>query len=78
LTSAIKEYERIQHGKSTACREESPQKVDAAGMRMMKNALWISDHAVDLQLHLCVKAHCRYAGHRAYEATLGVIKEYVA
>jgi Integrase zinc binding domain len=23
-------------------------------------------------------AHCRFAGHRAYEATLGAIKEYVA
>jgi Integrase zinc binding domain/Integrase core domain len=27
---------------------------------------------------LCVEAHCRSAGHRAYEATLGAIKEYVA
>jgi hypothetical protein len=25
-----------------------------------------------------VEAHCRSAGHRAYEATLGAIKEYVA
>jgi hypothetical protein len=25
-----------------------------------------------------VKAHCRSAGHRAYEATLGAIKEYIA
>jgi Integrase core domain/Integrase zinc binding domain len=27
---------------------------------------------------LCVEAQCRSAGHRAYEATLGAIKEYVA
>jgi Integrase zinc binding domain len=30
-----------------------------------------------LQLRLCVEAHCRSAGHIAYEATLGAIKEYV-
>jgi hypothetical protein len=45
---------------------------------MMNNAQWISERAVELQLRLCVKAHCRSAGHRAYEATLGAIKEYVA
>jgi Integrase zinc binding domain len=33
---------------------------------------------VELQLRLCVEAHCRSAGRRAYEATLGAIKEYVA
>jgi Integrase zinc binding domain len=27
---------------------------------------------------LCVEAHCHSVGHRAYEATLGAIKEYVA
>jgi Integrase core domain/Integrase zinc binding domain len=47
-------------------------------MRMMNNALWIPECAVELQLHLCVEAHCRSAGHRAYEATLCAIKEYVA
>jgi hypothetical protein len=47
-------------------------------MRMMNNALLVPECAVDLQLHLCVEAHCRSAGHRAYEATLGAIKEYVA
>jgi hypothetical protein len=36
------------------------------------------ERAVELQLRLCVNAHCRSAGHRAYEATLGSIKEYVA
>jgi hypothetical protein len=45
---------------------------------MMNNALWIPERAVELQLRLCVEAHCRSAGHRAYEATLGAIKEYVA
>jgi Integrase zinc binding domain len=45
---------------------------------MMNNALWIPERAVELQLRLCVEAHCRSAGHKAYEATLGAIKEYVA
>jgi hypothetical protein len=45
---------------------------------MMNNALWIPERAVELKLRLCVEAHCRSAGHRAYEATLGAIKEYVA
>jgi Integrase zinc binding domain len=44
----------------------------------MNNALWIPERAVELQLRLCVEAHCRSAGHRVYEATLGAIKEYVA
>jgi Integrase zinc binding domain len=61
-----------------ARQEVPPQQVDAGGMRMMNNALWIPERAVELQLRLCVKAHCHYAGHRAYEATLGAIKEYVA
>jgi hypothetical protein len=30
------------------------------------------------QLLLCLEAHCRSAGHRAYEAKLGAIKKYVA
>jgi hypothetical protein len=47
-------------------------------MRMTNNALWIPERAVELQIRLCVEAHCRSAGHRAYEATLGAIKEYVA
>jgi hypothetical protein len=45
---------------------------------MMNNALWIPERAVKLQLRLCVEAHCRSAGHRAHDATLGAIKEYVA
>jgi hypothetical protein len=61
-----------------ARREVPPQKVNAGGMRMMNNALWVLERAVKLQLRLCVEAHCRSAGHRAYEATLGAIKEYVA
>jgi Integrase zinc binding domain len=44
----------------------------------MNNALWIPERAFELQLRLCVEAHCRSAGYRAYEATLGAIKEYVA
>jgi transposase InsO family protein len=45
---------------------------------MMNNAIWIPERAVELQLRLCVETHYRSAGHRAYEATLGAIKEYVA
>jgi Integrase zinc binding domain len=76
--SAVNEYERCQQGNAMARQEVSPQQVDAGGMRMMNNALWIPERAVELQLRLCVQAHCRCAGHRAYEATLGAIKEYVA
>jgi hypothetical protein len=76
--SAVNEYERCQQSNATACQEEPPQKVDAGGMRMMNNALWIPERAVELQIRLCVEAHCRSAGHRAYEAALGAIKEYVA
>jgi hypothetical protein len=45
---------------------------------MMNNALWIPERAVELQLRLCVEAHCRSAGHRAFKATLGAITEYAA
>jgi Integrase zinc binding domain len=62
----------------TARQKVSPQLVDAGCMRMMNNALWIPERAIELQLRLCVEAHCRSAGHRAYEATLDAIKEYVA
>jgi Integrase zinc binding domain len=76
--SAVNAYERCQQRNTTALQEVPPQQVDAGGMRMMNNALWIHECAVELQLRLCVEAHCRSAGHIAYEATLGVIKEYVA
>jgi Integrase zinc binding domain len=76
--SAVDDYERCQQGNAMARQEVPPQQVDAGGMRMMNNALWIPEPAVELQLRLCVEAHCRSAGHRAYEATLGAIKEYVA
>jgi hypothetical protein len=76
--SALNEYERFQQGNATAWQEASPQQVDAGGMKMMNNALWIPERAVELQLRLCVEAHCRSAGHRAYEATLGAIKKFVA
>jgi Integrase zinc binding domain len=61
-----------------SARSTAAAKVDAGGMRMMNNALWIPERAVELQLRLCVESHCRSAGNRAYEATLGAIKEYVA
>jgi hypothetical protein len=76
--SAVDEYERCQQGRAMARQEVPPQQVDAGGKRVMNNALWIPERAVELQLRLCVEAHCRSAGYRAYEATLGAIKEYVA
>jgi Integrase zinc binding domain len=78
LQSAVDEYERCQQDNAMARQEVPPQQVDAGGMRMMNNELWTPERAVELQLSLCVEAHCRSAGHRAYEATLGAIKEYVA
>jgi hypothetical protein len=76
--SAVDEFERCRKSNATARQEVPPQQVDAGGMRMMNNAQWIPERAVDLQLRLCVEAHCRSAGHRAYEATLGAVKEYMA
>jgi Integrase core domain/Integrase zinc binding domain len=76
--SAVDEYERCQKSNATARQEVPPQQVDAGGMRMMSSALWIPESAVELQLRLCVEENRRSAGHRAYEATLGAIKEYVA
>jgi hypothetical protein len=76
--SAVDEYERCQQGNAMDRQDVSPQQVYAGGMRMVNNALWIPEHAVELQLRLCVKAHCRYAGRRAYEATLDSIKECVS
>jgi hypothetical protein len=68
--SSVNEYERCQQSKATAGKEEPPQQVDVGGIRMMNNALWIPERAVELRLHLCVEAHCLSAGHRAYGATL--------
>jgi hypothetical protein len=76
--SAVNENERRQQRNATAGQEVPLQQVYAGGMRMMINALCIPDRAVELQLRLCVEVHCRSAGHRACEATLGAIKEYVA
>jgi Integrase zinc binding domain len=76
--SAVDEYERCKQGNAMARQEVPPQQVDAGGMTMMNNALWIPERAVELQLSSCVEAQCRSVGHRAYEATLGAIKEYVA
>jgi Integrase zinc binding domain len=75
--SAVNEYERCQQSNATARQEVPPQQVDTGGMRIINNALWIPERAVELELCLCVEAQCRSAGHRAYEATLGAIKEYV-
>jgi hypothetical protein len=55
--SAVNEYERCEQSKATALKEASPQQVDAGGMRMMNNALWIPERAVELRLRLCVEAH---------------------
>jgi hypothetical protein len=76
--SAVDECELCLQSSAMARQEVPPQQVDAGGMRMMNNALWIPERAVELQLRLCEEAHCRFAGHRAYETTLGAIKEYVA
>jgi Integrase zinc binding domain len=76
--SSINKYERRQQSNATACQEVPPQQVGVGGMRMLNDAPWIPECAVELQIRLCVEAHCRSAGHRAYEAMLGAIKEYVA
>jgi hypothetical protein len=75
--SAVTEYERCQQSTATARQEVPLQKVSAGGMRMMNNALWIPERAVKLQQRLGVEAHRHSAGHRAFEATLNAIKEYV-
>jgi RNase H-like domain found in reverse transcriptase len=75
--SSVNEYERFQKS-NAAGREVPPHQIDAGGTRMMNNTLWIPERAVELQPRLCVEAHCGSAGHRAYEATLGAIKEYVS
>jgi hypothetical protein len=63
--NAVNEYERIQQRRSTARQEVLPQQVDAGGVRMMNNVLWIRERSVELQLRLCVEAHYRFAGDRA-------------
>jgi Integrase zinc binding domain len=45
---------------------------------MMNNAVRISGRAVELQIRLCVEAHCRSTGHRSYEATLGAVRKFMA
>jgi hypothetical protein len=77
VQQSVNEYERCQQSNAMARQEVPPQQVDAGGMKMMNNALWIPECAVELQLRLCVEAHFRSAWNRAYEA-LGAIKEYVA
>jgi hypothetical protein len=75
--SAVNEYDSCQQNNATARQGAPPQQFNAGGMRMVNNALWIPERGVELQLRLCVEAHCRSAVHRAYEAALGAIKEYV-
>jgi Integrase zinc binding domain len=63
-----------------AIRGES-DKHKCSAFEMVMSAVTIitlSERDVELQLHLCVKEHCRLEGHRAYEATLGARKEYFA
>jgi hypothetical protein len=50
--SAVNEYERFQQSNATARQEVPPQQVDAGGMRMMNNTLWIHEREVELQLRL--------------------------
>jgi hypothetical protein len=50
--SAINEYKRCQQSNATALQKVPSQQVDAGGMRMMNNALWIPERAVELQLRL--------------------------
>jgi hypothetical protein len=61
--SADEENEQSQKSKATARPEKPPSQVDTDRMRMMNNALWISELADELQLSLCVEAHCCSAGH---------------
>jgi hypothetical protein len=70
----VQGYERKLNFKATTHGEEPPQKVEAGGMRMIKNALWIPEHAIELQLRLCIEAHHRFAVHRVREATIRSIK----
>jgi hypothetical protein len=74
VSSLAEHNKRCQQCNATARQEGPPQLVDAGGIRMVNNALWIPEREVELQLLLCVEAHCRYARHRAYGATLDGIK----
>jgi hypothetical protein len=44
--NSVHGYERNQHAKDTAHREEPPQHVEGGGMRIMNSALWIPERAV--------------------------------
>jgi hypothetical protein len=63
--------------KKTSNAEEQPVKVGTRGVRMVGDSMWVPAKAVDLQLRLCVEAHCGAGGHRGYNATLIAIEEYV-
>jgi hypothetical protein len=49
---AVNECERSQQSNATDRQEVQPQQVGAGGMRMMNNAQWIPERAVELQLRL--------------------------
>jgi hypothetical protein len=53
--SSVNEYERCQQSNSIARREVPPQHVDSGSLRMMNNALRISERAIELRLRLCVE-----------------------
>jgi hypothetical protein len=79
---AIAEYEQRKKAlgnsdKSTRLSEEPPEAVGARGLRVVDGVIWIPAKSVDLQLRLCVEAHCGAGGHRGYNATFSVIKAYV-
>jgi hypothetical protein len=61
-------YERYQQRNATARQELPPQQVDAGGMRMMNNALWIPERAVCCS-YACAWRHiplCRSKSVRSY------------
>jgi hypothetical protein len=55
--SAVNEYARCHQRNATALRGVPSQNFNAGVMRMMNNALWIPERAVELQLHMSVEAH---------------------
>ena len=45
--------------------------------RTVKSKLWIPNADKDIQIRLCIVAHCGAAGHRGFDATLQALKEIV-
>jgi hypothetical protein len=54
--SAVNEYECCQQGNAMARQEVPPHQVDAGGMRMMSNALWIPKRAASCS-YVCAWRH---------------------